>query len=96
MAFKPSSSSATISASSTANYCVINLGAHVLVTNAGPNMAFVKFSTTSPVTAAISDLAILPFTQVLIDRNEDETTIGAICVSPSTASMYFMGGWETR
>lgn len=59
----------------------------VLVTNNGPNIAFVKLGLTG-LTAAVTDLPVLPYTAILLNR-DDATHVAAICNATQTAAVYF-------
>lgn len=94
--FSPSSVTATISATSTsatttlANSSAFTGAETVLVTNAGPDIAFFRLGVGSQ-TAVVTDVPILPFTALIVTRHS-ATYAGAVCNATETATLYFTPG----
>lgn len=63
---------------------------NVLISNNGPNIAFVRLGA-SAVNAAVTDLPILPYTALIVARS-DATHAAAICNATQTAAVYFTSG----
>jgi hypothetical protein len=59
----------------------------ILVTNNGPNIAFVKFGVGTQ-TAVVTDTPILPYTQLVV-RRDLATYAAGICNATQTAALYF-------
>lgn len=89
--FSPVADSTTIAATaSSGGTTLTGLGAAVLITNAGPNVAFIKLGEGTQ-TAAVTNLPVLPYTAIIVRRNSS-THVAAICAATQTATVYFTTG----
>lgn len=87
--FKPVNGS-TVKISATATHSHTALGAKggdALLQNTGPNVAFVRL-TTGDTTATTADLAVVPGVPLIVARAPSELSIGAICATGETATLY--------
>lgn len=89
--FQPTGTVALNASITPASILLAGRGHSLVVTNAGPSLAFVRFGTDLSVGAGTSDMPVLPNQRVLLKVNALIRTAGVVLTS-GTGRIYFTRG----
>lgn len=91
-AFTPQSPTLTVAATETSSsQAFAGTGDQVVIQNAGPNTAFVKFGA-SGVASTTAEFPVFSGSSVQLSRAPTQTHVAVICAATQTATVYITNG----